>query len=69
MTKIVITYPPDFDGELHIEAEECKGLSETSRSWKFQFEHAARTEDVWTTLVAAAKAILAQEVRRNPSKY
>ncbi len=63
-TKIVIQYPPDFDGELHIEAEEVKGLSSASRSWKFEFNHAASEgESAWETLVAAAKAILQQDKR------
>lgn len=65
--KIVITYPPDYDGELHIDAEEKVGLSKSSRSWKFTFEHAASSdESAWETLVAAAKAIVAQQKRETP---
>jgi hypothetical protein len=63
--KIVVKYPPDFDGELHIEATEIRGLTPAARSWKFQFQHAAsHGEEAWATLVTAARGILAQEGRR-----
>jgi hypothetical protein len=59
--KIIIQYPPDFDGELHIECRESRYLKATI--YYYSFGHGAKGDDSWATLVEAAKAILAQEYR------
>ena len=53
---IIVKYPPDFDGELHIEWEEDR------YGYKYQFAHAG-TGTEWDTLVEAARGILAQDQR------
>jgi hypothetical protein len=60
---IVITYPPDFDGELHIDVDPAG--THVSPTFRFSFEHAAKPgETSWAVLVRAAQAILDQESRR-----
>lgn len=57
---IVIRYPPDFDGELHIS---CKEIPHPVKfDYQYTFTHAEKG-DSWETLVAAAKAIVAQDER------
>jgi hypothetical protein len=61
---IRISYPPDYDGELHIHVAEPVNLR-GQKSYVFVFEHAAKKEDEpWDVLVEAAKAILEQDKRR-----
>lgn len=64
---IIIHYPPNFDGELHINVENIKD------AYKFEFTHTSSNglgwiNTKWDTLVLVAKAILAQDLRRNPNK-
>ena len=62
--QIIISFPPDFDGELHINATEQKGPN--SRAFKFEFtQTASHSETAWQTLLIAAKSILEQERRKN----
>ncbi len=72
---IIIKYPPDFDGELHIECETQHGgyNKDVITSYKFTFEHVvyphghggnSNGPPEWETLVEAAHAILAQDLRR-----
>lgn len=74
--RIVIRYPPDFDGQLHIEA--TPSSEDTLLPWvKFEFTHAQLhdtkengykpTETVWETLVRAAEGIIAQDKRKRMS--
>jgi hypothetical protein len=64
---IAILYPPHFDGELHID------VTETDNYFAYYFQHAkifdgtCREHDSWETLVAAARAIVAQNERRKKS--
>lgn len=61
--QIVITYPPDYDGELHVGCLEK--LSRFGKEFLYSFTHAApENATAWDTLVIAAKAILAQDERR-----
>lgn len=62
-TKIVIQYPPDFDGELHIDAVENRDRKGKIDAFQFTFIHAAVEGDAWKTLVKAAKGIIAQDSR------
>jgi hypothetical protein len=66
MARIVITYPPDFDGELHIEVTDQKtGLSPkawTNRTYTFTL--ATHTDTPWEDLVQVARDIIAQDSRR-----
>ena len=55
--KIVVYYPPTYDGELDINVEESK------RYFKYTFVH-AKKGDAWLTLVEAARGILSQHDRR-----
>ena len=55
-TKIVITYPPDRDGELHIK------VSESDYTFGYEFRH-TKSGDAFDTLLAAAKGIIAQALR------
>jgi hypothetical protein len=58
MSKIIIKYPPDYDGELHIT------VLAAERWVEFQFTHSKKeNEGVWETLVKAAEAIIAQNKR------
>jgi hypothetical protein len=63
--QIVITYPPNNDGELHIvvEATHNPALNPALSSFQYTFTHASRG-DAWATLVAAAQGIIAQDRRR-----
>jgi hypothetical protein len=62
MPRIVITYPPENDSELYIEWKEFKGLG--VRSYEYTFEHTSQNgSNEWSTLVTAAKAIVAQDER------
>lgn len=61
---IVIKYPPDYDGELHIWAYE------NSDSIEFTLRHAIKknqftktNETPWENIVRAARAIIAQDER------
>lgn len=69
MSTIAIQYPPDFDGELHIEHSEKAVLPHSPKSWKehtFSFtvaDNAMSAETPWEVLVQVAKDILAQEER------
>ena len=72
MSRIVIQYPPDFDGELHIEhsTEEKAMLSGkpwTDHTYSFTVA-AARNRNPWAILVSVAKDILAQDARRSARK-
>lgn len=55
-TKIVITYPPDHDGELHIK------VVESDYAFGYAFEH-TKTGDAFESLVSAANGIIAQALR------
>lgn len=55
---IVIEYPPDFDGELHINEKQV------DHGFTFSFTHAAVNNSAWETLVKAAEGILAQNTRK-----
>lgn len=62
---IIIEYPPDYDGELHIFTDK------KSNSINFTFNHAIQKniftktdETEWENLVRAARGIIAQEERR-----
>lgn len=57
--RIVVSYPPEFDGELWIDYLEVE-----KRSFIFNFTH-SQTGSAWQTLVSAAKAILAQDERNS----
>jgi len=57
--RIVIVFPPDFDGELHID------WTEVDRAFEYKFTNRKdKTENAWTTLVEVARGILAQEDRK-----
>lgn len=64
---IVIHHPPDFDGELHIQVE-ASSLFPGALKYTFipniVIHHAAKGTE-WETLVAAAKAIVAQDQRKS----
>jgi len=66
--RIVVTYPPDFDGELHIECTE-NAPKIGGRSYTYTFTHAAcsgASDDPIITLEHAATAILRMISRRRP---
>ena len=68
MARIVITYPPDYDGELHIEQTDKVIHGLTKQQWTertYTFTLATKTDDPWADLVSVAKDILAQDARRN----
>lgn len=56
--RITITYPPDFDGELHIEVET------TEYYHQYSFKYCTSAGDDWQALVRAARDILAQDARK-----
>lgn len=58
--RIVIQYPPDFDGELWIDCESIP--HPVNWDYRYTFTHAEKG-NTWETLVAAAKAIIAQDER------
>ena len=60
MQKIVIKYPPDFDGELHV------NVTEETRSFTYTFTMAKGIPPCtpWEGLVEASNDIIAQENRR-----
>lgn len=71
MSTIAIQYPPDFDGELHIEHSEKAVLPHSPKSWTdhtYSFTVAAHETDPWAILVSVAKDILAQDARRSARK-
>jgi len=57
--KIVIKYPPSFDGELHITCS-----AHDPNHFTYTFTHASVNDNTWDTLVAAAQAILEQDRRK-----
>lgn len=64
---LIVKYPPYFDGELHIKAN----MHDRKLSCEYSFIHSTSKEatgvegaNEWQTLVAAAKAIIAQDERR-----
>ena len=59
MKTLIIQYPPEFDGELHIKWESF--LIDNSK-YTYQFTHSAEGNE-WDTLVSAARAIIAQDER------
>lgn len=62
MPRIVVTYPPQYDGELWIEATGASRALTGPGKWRFEFEHVDCGSD-WATLVAAATAIIKQDIR------
>ena len=64
---IVITYPPEHDGELHIDVKKNSRYGKASADFTYTFTHASKGNE-WETLVAAAKAIIAQDERGMKSK-
>lgn len=65
---IVIKYPPDYDGELHVMVE-VRGTA-----YVYQFTHAKMkidgyAADEWDTLVKVARDIIAQANRRIKERY
>lgn len=62
---IIVTYPPDHDGELHILVETEVRVKQPSNAhaYEYKFRHAAKGT-AWETLVAAARAIIAQDGRQ-----
>ena len=62
---VIITYPPDYDGQLHIVAEVHTHVKSGMVTYEYSFKHAAQgdTKTSWETLVIAAKAIIAQDIR------
>lgn len=62
---LVIYYPPNFDGELHIESERCDDKNKTQIQFRFvvaklKDEH----KSCWDTLVQVARDIIAQNDRQ-----
>jgi hypothetical protein len=58
---IVINYPPEFDGQLLIEA--VSDMKKVNPSWTFQFTRSEEDGSAWDTLVQAASEIINQEAR------
>lgn len=67
MSLIVIQYPPDFDGELHIRQEDIYPTSRNSAAYRYEFVHVQQGSP-WETLVKAAKAIIEQDERIKSEK-
>lgn len=64
-TWIVIEYPPDYDGELHIWAYKNSGSINFTLQHAIQKnEHTKTDETEWENLVRAARAIIAQDERK-----
>jgi hypothetical protein len=62
---IVIKYPPDFDGELHITVESTKSYS-GSTDYAYSFARSGRTEgEEWEMLGKTARDIIAQNDRKS----
>ena len=68
MSRIVIQYPPDFDGELHIEHSTEEEALSGRTDHTYSFTVAAHETDPWAILVSVAKDILAQDARRSARK-
>lgn len=64
MSKIIITYPPDYDGELHIKAIPQLGgnLDKTIIAYRYEFVHTSHNGKLneLEVLVEAALAIIRQ---------
>ena len=59
MSKIIIKYPPDYNGELHIL------VNRAGSEVDFQFTIATKeNETPWGALVRAAEDVIAQDSRR-----
>ena len=69
--QIIVTYPPDHDGELHIVVETKTHVKSGRMTYEYSFKHAAQddTKTAWKTLVIAAKAIIAQDFRNRNKVY
>lgn len=64
-TFIVIEYPPDYDGELHIWAYKDSGYHEFTLRHAIQKNEFTKTNETpWENLVRAARGILAQDERK-----
>lgn len=62
---IVIEYPPDYDGELHIWAyKDSDAIEFTLRHAIQKNEHTQTNETAWENLVRAARGIITQDERK-----